>query len=91
MYWLKAYPIQSLQTFSLQKFCVTHYKKKDLFRYDFSRKTLETQEMQEIPEKSLFDLDYFDIVYCHIFNTNLLQVSPHLEKQFGVYIRPKPN
>ena len=42
MYWLKAYPIQSLQTFSLQQFCVTHYKKKDLFRYDFSRKTLET-------------------------------------------------
>jgi hypothetical protein len=50
-----------------------------------------TPKMQEIPEKSLFDLDYFDIVYCHIFNTNLLQVSPHLEKQFGVYIRPKPN
>ena len=37
MYWLKTYPI-----YSLQKFCVTHYKKKDLFRYDFSHKTLET-------------------------------------------------
>ena len=73
-----------------------HYKKKDLFRYDFSRKTLETlynvnhsiwlqgfhrtllvrcddidivlrmyakKKMQEIHEKSLFDLDYFDIVF----------------------------
>ena len=103
MNWLKTYPIQSLQKFSFQKFCVTHYKKKDVFRYDFSHKTLETlyttwiiqfgpkssqkasitiwwywcsttfsstvgcnrmynQKMQEIPEKSLFDLDYFDIV-----------------------------
>jgi hypothetical protein len=37
---------------------------------------------------------YFDTLIlssCHIFNKYLLQVSPHLEKQFGDYIRDKPN
>ena len=38
MYWLKTYPIHSLQ-----KFCVTqNTKKEDLFKCDFSHKTLET-------------------------------------------------
>jgi hypothetical protein len=103
MYWLKTYPIQSLQKFSFQKFCVTHYKKKmyldttsliklwklfiqhesfnlaprssqkasitiwwywcsTTFSSTVGCNRMYNQKMQEIPEKSLFDLDYFDIV-----------------------------